>query len=88
MKYVSIALLALLITACSPRFGHDPDDPEALPLAIGFGYMNDYRYKQPTDSYIPNNLPLGVLKQEQRPPYYKPYDRRDAYTHKDYGGRA
>lgn len=74
VKYAAVAFSILMITACSPRYGHDPQEVDLVPMHLGVGNLDDYRYHPPTKSYIPENLPAGVLKQNRRPPYYKAYD--------------
>jgi len=62
------ALPALALSACSPRYGYQPDDPETLfPRRGPVEYMMDNRYPPPSASHIPETLPKGVYKPEHRP---------------------
>lgn len=72
MKIIAVALLSLVVVGCAPRFGHDPLDSDILPVRVKV--FRDHRYVPPTKSYIPQNLPLGTLKQVDRPTYVHHYD--------------
>lgn len=84
MKNLILIATALILASCAPRYGFDPEDPDLLPVRTAFDYANEYRYKSPTRSHIPQNMPVGVLKETKRPPYYFEYDPKDTYKYKQY----
>lgn len=62
-----VATVTVLVAACSPRFGYQPDDHRLLLPVSGPGdYMVDNRFKSPDKTYVPDSLPHGVYDQEER----------------------
>lgn len=87
--------LGLLLAACGPRFGYDPEDPGAVPVRTIADTAYDNRYKPPTRSLIPKTVPSGVLKRVERPQHphlIGPSDpdkyREDPYYGGGTGGEA
>jgi hypothetical protein len=61
---IVLCSLAALLSACSPRFGHQPDDPTYVPFRGPV--LVDDRYESPAVTRVPASLPRGVYNPASR----------------------